>query len=171
MWTWHKHTLSRQFLAYCSENEGRKNWIPGLKRAWELLVLQRTKMQMPVQWRSWSLPEEQRVEEKEKLPTMCWLAPGESSAISSCFIISHFCAKCAINMLVELPLHSQSCYRVLMFGPLLVLWLRSSLVRPWLAPGALPMLTTSGTKLQTCLISPKSTYCLCVKGIGAIALI
>lgn len=150
---------------------GEKKLDPRIEESLRVVSTVKNKDVNAVQWRSWSLPEEQSVEEKKKLPTMCWLGPGESSAISSCFIISHFCAKCAINMLVELPLNSQSCSRVLMFGSLLVLWLQSSLVRPWLAPGALPMLTTSGTKLQTCLFSPKSTYCLCVKGIGAIALI
>lgn len=50
-----------------------------------------------IQWREmpfWSLPKE----EKKKLPTMCWLASAESECNFPCyFIISHFCAKSAIN--------------------------------------------------------------------------
>lgn len=97
MWTWHKHALSRQFLAYCSENEGEK-LDPRIEENLRLVSTAKNKNVNAVQQRAWSLSEEQRTEEKKKLPTVCWLAPGESECnFLSCFIVRHFCAKSAIS--------------------------------------------------------------------------
>lgn len=93
MGSWHNHALSRQFPAYPSGNKVG-NLEPRAERSLTILSTAKSKDVNAIQWRAWSLPKE----EKKTLPTMCWLAWGESECNFPCyFTISHFCAKSAIS--------------------------------------------------------------------------